>query len=281
MIREFIYKYYIDPVRYDQPYNIVETLTFALILIIALFLLARWLDRAGVKVDRRFVLATIPFVVFGGVLRVVEDSGVITSDLRFLVVTPLIYFVIFGICALTLVVSRELEVRGHIRDYVPWYAGTGAVCAAAAFLVLVVIGVGRGVFSLPVAGVILVLAALSTIAVLGMMQILLKWGYAADPLYRILVFGHMLDASATSYGIDIHPLHYMEQHVVGGTLIAATGTAFSMFPLKLLVLFPAVYILERFRNEGSSQLWHLIVLAMIVVGLAPGIRDMMRMVLYV
>ena len=135
--------------------------------------------------------------------------------------------------------------------------------------------------SLSVAGIILFLAVCTTVAVLGVMQFLLKWGYVTDPLYRILVFGHMLDASATSYGIDIHPLHYMEQHVVGGNLIAATGTAFSMFPLKLLVLFPAVYILERFRIEGSTQLWHLIVLAMIVVGLAPGIRDMMRMVLYV
>jgi uncharacterized membrane protein len=91
----------------------------------------------------------------------------------------------------------------------------------------------------------------------------------------------MLDASATSYGIDLHPLAYVEQHVVGSNLIAWTGTAFVMFPLKLLVLFPAIYILEMYRTESEPDLWHLILLAMIVVGLAPGIRDMIRMVLYV
>jgi uncharacterized membrane protein len=92
----------------------------------------------------------------------------------------------------------------------------------------------------------------------------------------------MLDASATSYGIDLHPaLRYVEQHVVGSNLIAWTNTAFVMFPLKLVVLFPAIYVLEMYRPEADPDFWHLVLLAMIVVGLAPGIRDMTRMVLYV
>jgi uncharacterized membrane protein len=109
----------------------------------------------------------------------------------------------------------------------------------------------------------------------------LKWDYASHILYKLLIFGHMLDASATSYGIDIHPVGYVEQHVVGAALIDATGTAFSMFLLKFAVIVPAVYVLEMYRREGSSDLWHLILLAMIVVGMAPGIRDLGRMVLYV
>jgi len=68
---------------------------------------------------------------------------------------------------------------------------------------------------------------------------------------------------------------------VGSNLIEATGTAFSMFLLKIVVIIPAIYILEQYRREGNPDLWHLILLAMIVVGMAPGIRDMVRMVLYV
>jgi uncharacterized membrane protein len=68
---------------------------------------------------------------------------------------------------------------------------------------------------------------------------------------------------------------------VGSSLIEWTGTAFVMFPLKLVVIIPGIWILERYRHEGSTDLWHLIVLAMIVVGLAPGIRDMVRMMFYV
>jgi uncharacterized membrane protein len=47
------------------------------------------------------------------------------------------------------------------------------------------------------------------------------------------------------------------------------------------VLFPGIYILELYRKEADPDFWHLVVLAMIIVGLAPGIRDMTRMVLYV
>jgi uncharacterized membrane protein len=107
------------------------------------------------------------------------------------------------------------------------------------------------------------------------------WKEAADPLFRTLIFAQMLDASATSIGIDLHPLHYVEVHVVGSTLIALTGTAFSMFLLKIAVVIPAIYVLAAYRKEGNPALWHLILLAMIVVGLAPGVRDTARMVLYV
>ncbi|NYT08154.1 MAG: DUF63 family protein, partial [Methanomicrobiales archaeon] len=42
-----------------------------------------------------------------------------------------------------------------------------------------------------------------------------------------------------------------------------------------------IWILQHYREESPETLWHLILLAMITVGLAPGVRDMVRMVLYV
>ncbi|MDD1665927.1 MAG: DUF63 family protein, partial [Methanomicrobiales archaeon] len=63
MISDFIYKYYIDPIRLGQPYNIVDTLTYAIILVISVYLVYRWLRRSGVALDEHFVLATIPYVV--------------------------------------------------------------------------------------------------------------------------------------------------------------------------------------------------------------------------
>jgi uncharacterized membrane protein len=114
------------------------------------------------------------------------------------------------------------------------------------------------------------------------MRYVLAWTYVNDPLYLTLLFGQLLDASATSYGIDFHPhVQYVEQHVVGSALIAWTHTAFVMFPLKLVVLFPAIYVMQMYRKEANPAFWHLVLLAMIVVGFAPGVRDMVRMVLYV
>lgn len=282
MVLEFIYKYYIDPIRYGQPYNVVDTTTYALVLLVAIYILYRWFSRSKtISIDGRFVLATLPYVVLGGLLRVVQDTGMITSDLQYLLITPLIYFLLFFFTAGVLVVASSIQKAGMVRDYIPVYSATGIVACLVAAAVLVSYGVEHTVVDAGVAAFIIGLGLLTTALVYAAMRYLLRWEYAADPLYLALIFGQMLDASATSFGIDLHPLEYVEVHVVGSNLIAWTGTAFSMFPLKLLVLFPGIYILERFRNEGSPVLWHLIVLAMITVGLAPGVRDMVRMMLYV
>lgn len=130
--------------------------------------------------------------------------------------------------------------------------------------------------------IILLMALTSSVLVWSCMRYVLSWEYVGDPLYIALIFGQMLDASATSYGLTFHPaVHYIEQHVVGSSLIQMTGTAFVMYPLKLVILFPAIYIMQLYRKEANPAFWYLVLLAMIVVGLAPGVRDMVRMVLYV
>ncbi|MDV2480624.1 DUF63 family protein [Methanoculleus sp. Wushi-C6] len=281
MIREFLYKYYIDPIRYGEAYTLVDTLTYALILIVAVYLVYRGLQRYRIAVDGELVLATLPFVVLGGLLRVVEDTGMITSDLRFLLITPLIFFTIFAIAAIALFTGKLAENAGLVARYSRVYGGAGIVACLLSGAALVWFGLTESTIALDVLAIILVLATVTSVAFWAFLVYVLKWDYASNILYKLLIFGHLLDASATSYGIDIHPIQYVEQHVVGGALIEATGTAFSMFLLKIAVLLPAIYVLELYRREGNSGLWHLILLAMIVVGMAPGIRGLMRMVLHV
>ncbi|HVN66235.1 MAG TPA: DUF63 family protein [Methanomicrobiales archaeon] len=281
MISDFIYKYYIDPIRLGQPYNVVDTLTYALILVISVYLVYRWLKRSGISLDGEFILATIPYVVLGGLLRVVEDTGMINSDLRYLLITPLIFFVVFFIAAGALVLSRALEKRHFVPRFLAFYGGAGAGLSVAVALLLGWFGLTRATIDLMVLGSILLIASVSSLAVMFLLERVLRWAYAADPLYRILVIGQMLDASATGYGIDFGPLPYQEVHVVGSALIRWTGTAFSLFPLKLAVVIPAIWVLEIYRRDGNREFANLVLLAMITVGLAPGVRDMVRMVLHV
>jgi uncharacterized membrane protein len=279
MIREFIYKYYIDPIESGGAYTLVDTLTYALILIVAVFLIYRWMQRAGLAFDRRLLFATLPWVVLGGMARVLEDAGMLPAPWRYLLITPLIFFVLFFFAVVVLYLCHRIlgDERG-IRTY-------GAIGLVSAVVVLALLlwhgaTVTRLDFGVP--AVILGIAAVTTLALWALLRYVFRWEYVQDRVYQVLIAGHMLDASATSYGIDLHPLGYVEQHVVGSSLIAATGTGFAMFPLKLLVLIPGIYILELYRREGSaSSFWYLILLAMIVVGLAPGVRDMMRMMLWI
>jgi uncharacterized membrane protein len=281
MISDFIYKYYIDPIRLGQPYTIVDTLTYAIILVLSAYLVYRWLQRSGVPLDEPFIIATIPYVVLGGLLRVVEDTGMIQSDLRFLLVTPLIFFVVFFITAVTLVLSRILEKKGIVPHALTFYGGIGTGASVLVAGILIWFGLTRAAIDLTVLVAILLLAAATSLAVMGLLQLVFRWEYARDPLFRLLIIGQMLDASATGYGIDFGPIPYQEVHVVGSALINWTGTAFSLFPLKLLVVIPAIYVLEMYRREGNREFANIVLLAMIVVGLAPGVRDMVRMVLHV
>ncbi|MGA2698268.1 MAG: DUF63 family protein [Methanoregula sp.] len=288
MISDFIYKYYIDPVKYGEPYNIVETLTYAIILIIGVYLLYRWfsnstwLSEHGIKLDSAFILATIPYVVLGGVLRVIQDAGMVTGDWQYLIVTPPIYFVLFFFVLGMIFLGGVLKKNGLIKNFLSFYAFIGCIAVFVISLILLSWGMVHGHVDLFILSVIPLMAITSTVLVWACMRYVLKWEYVSDPLFLVLIFGQMLDASATSYGLTFHPaVHYIEQHVVGSNLIQMTGTAFIMYPLKLVVLFPAIYIMQLYRKEANPAFWHLVLLAMIVVGLAPGVRDMVRMVLYV
>ena len=288
MISDFIYKYYIDPIRMGQPYNIVDTLTYAVILVLGVYLLYRWMSQStwlsdiGFKIDTGFILATLPYVFLGGVLRVVQDTGMIKGDLQFLLVTPLIYFVLFFYTITMLFLSRFITLQGLTKNFLTFYAFAGIISTFIVSLVLLAWGINNAHVDLFVLSIIPLMAITATLLVWACMRYVLRWKYVTDPLYLTLLFGQLLDASATSYGIDLHPsVRYIEQHVVGSGLIELTHTAFVMFPLKLVVLFPAIYIMELYRKEANPAFWHLVLLAMIVVGFAPGIRDMTRMVLYV
>ncbi|MFA6331520.1 MAG: DUF63 family protein [Methanoregula sp.] len=288
MISDFIYKYYIDPIRYGQAYNVVDTLTYAIILVACVYLLYRWLTTStwladiGFKIDATFILATLPYVVLGGLMRVIEDTGMITGDFKFLLITPLIYFVLFFYTVAILFLSRYLTLRGLTNNFLTFYFWAGTMTVVVAALVLVAWSTTHHGVDLSVLSAILLMGAVATTLVWAFMRYVCRWEYVRDPLYITLLFGQLLDASATSFGIELHPtLQYVEQHVVGSGLINLTGTAFVMYPLKLVVLFPAIYIMELYRKEANTAFWHLVLLAMIVVGFAPGIRDMVRMVLYV
>jgi uncharacterized membrane protein len=206
----------------------------------------------------------------------------ITSDWRFLLITPLIYFVLFFFTISMIYLARFLTLRGITTSFITVYALAGTIALVISSLILLAWSMTQNGVDLFVLAIIPLMAVTATAIVWAVMRYALGWTYASDPLYLTLLFGQLLDASATSYGIDFHPhVQYVEQHVVGSALIDLTGTAFVMFPLKLLVLFPAVYVMQMYRKEANPAFWHLVLLAMIVVGFAPGVRDMVRMVLYV
>ena len=108
------------------------------------------------------------------------------------------------------------------------------------------------------------------------MRLPLKWLNFLDKPYNLaILYFHMLDASSTYIGVDW--FGYYEKHVVPTLLIDLTGTALVMYPLKLLVLLPVLSILDKSMEEQSLR--NLTKLALIILGLAPAIRNTLRLTL--
>ena len=101
----------------------------------------------------------------------------------------------------------------------------------------------------------------------------------------LIIFSHFLDASATHRAIDFYG--YYEKHVLPRFFIELFGTAFVMFPLKALLVFLFIFVIDiyivKFMPEENDErfdyvvLFGLIKVVVIMVGLAPGLRDVFRL----
>ena len=109
-IGQFIDTYYIHPIVIStEGYNPVNTVTYAIILGISLFLALKILEILKIKIDERFVIATAPFIIIGASLRVILDVGLPQPPFSYWFITPPVYVLAFIIAATALLTCIALE----------------------------------------------------------------------------------------------------------------------------------------------------------------------------
>ncbi len=271
----FINRYYLDPIMQDSGYNPVNTLTWALILGVCVFGVAKLMDRLNIKVDEKFVVSIIPFILAGSSLRVIEDAGLFEPPLSYLLITPNIYFVVFCITLVCLLISKWLFSRGIIKDMHKIFAGFGGAWFVINIITLLLVEDVTRPFEL------LLIIFAGTLAS-GVVYLLIKWVnwiIVDDRLNIMIIYAHLLDASSTFVGVDL--LGYYEKHVVPAYLIELTGTAFVMYPLKLAIFIPVLFVLDsQFKgDEESESLRTFVKMVILILGLSPACRNTIRMAL--
>ncbi|MCS3923051.1 DUF63 family protein [Methanosalsum natronophilum] len=270
-INQFIFTYYIDPIVYDSGYNIVNTLTWAIILGISIFGIIKLLEKLKIIIDNKFILSLIPFIFAGASFRVVEDAGVIDPPYSYLLITPNIYLLVFIFTVASLVLCKGLESKGLIDNYRKLFISLGIIW----FILNIGILLSVATISFPTA--IVFVLAVSTI----LTYILMKASYAlgseilSPKLNIAIIWSHLLDASSTYFGVDF--LGYREKHVVPAYLIEITNTALVMFPLKIVSIMLIIYVLDKYINEPEDiELKNVVKLVIIILGLSPAIRNTLR-----
>lgn len=266
-LADWINRYYIYPIIYDTSYNPVDTVTWALVLGLSVFALVKLFRRFGLKMDERLVLCTLPYILAGGSLRVIEDAELAQPPLKYLLITPLIFFLVFLATVSCLLLCR----RALGEDFHRGYAALGLAWTALNLAALSTVGLKNAW----VLGAVFLLGTALT-AGLGGLRLHLPWmAFLDDRLNLLIIYAHMLDASSTYIGVDW--FSYYEKHVVPTFLIDLTGTAAVMFPLKLLILLPALKLIDRSLEDPSLR--NLIKLTLVVLGLAPAVRNTLRLAL--
>lgn len=261
----FVQKYYIDPIIYDTSYNPVDTITWAIILGLTIIGLIKLLGRVNILMDERLLISTLPYVLAGSSLRVIEDGNLVAAPWRYLLITPLIFFLVFLITAACLILTRKIwGEKFHTR-----YAAIGFLWT---FFNLAVLSTLEFKNTWVIAAVFL-MGSLLTGGILLCGRHLSPLKFLDGRFNQMIIYAHMLDASSTYFGVDW--FGYYEKHVVPTFLIDLTGSAAIMFPLKLAILLPVLYMIDKSMQEPSLR--NLTKLTLITLGLAPAIRNTLRL----
>ena len=178
---------------------------------------------------------------------VVEDAGIVAAPYKYLLITPLIYFVIFFVCVAALMLSVGLQRAVRINYYWP-FAMIGIAWSAINVWLLYT---NAESFNVSIFALILSVGIALSFFVYALAH-LLNFALLKDRVNALVLDGQLLDATATSFGLTFLP--YAEKHVLPNFLIGATGTAFVMYPLKLVVTIPVLFIMDQYLKGESKNL---------------------------
>jgi uncharacterized membrane protein len=292
-----------EPVAYPG-YTLVSEVGYVIVLLIALSGLIFLLHRLDVGSDRDLFYALLPFVFFGGALRVVEDvtdtagaETVFTYPLNTLIISPIIYFTVFAITLVALVASVGLDQRGVVDRYTRPLLGSGVAVLAITLAFLVWSAVapdGPGTFYPQVLVVTLVgstVAAGGTWWLIeryapginagtGRIGFVVIWGHAVDGVANVVGLDWMVALGAGVNLVPKHPVNRAIVEVTGSTLpasvLAITGDTWPFLVVKLVAATVVVWLFDETIFDENPRYAILLMVAILAVGLGPGTRDMLR-----
>ena len=265
----FLNEYFTNPLRYPDryaPYNVYNTIAFAVIALLAVWIIYKLLNRFGVKTDGKFYWAIIPFVFLGSFVRVLVDARVLPRSVDLLgwtvypFVTPVVYVLVFAVVIAALLLSIKLAGE----QWHGLFSKVGWLLSAVALLPLIPLFKNFWLF----AGIVGITAVVWYVARIAAK----KWKLSS--MDRLVVMAQGLDGAATFVGVQFGG--YSEQHVLGNAIFSAFGGPWAFLAIKVLFAFIVVWALRRELKENENQ-YAYVALLITIFGLAPGTRDALRL----
>ncbi len=238
---------------------------FAILLAILWFFSNVFFKR--IKFDNKFLLITAPYFVFGLALRMLADVGVVERS-QLWNITPGVHVVTLAIGVAAIGAGQLLERRYGVKYWkFPFVIGTVLALFTTYNLA---IHINHPVRILHPFG----LAAVITGAIYIVSGVSSTTAIFRSRGNIAIIFAHLLDGSATFIGIDFY--HFTEEHLLPDYLISLAGSALVMIPLKIVIVLPILYFVEKWRiEEGDDKIqeYYILKFVLFILGFGPGVRD--------
>ena len=254
VFQEFLNEHFLTPLcKYYTPVN---TITYGIILVLAVYGTYKLLQKLEIKIDKGFFIGVVPFIIYGGWTRALRDHelGIYTNALF---CTPFIYFFVFAIALGSLLLGVFLEKKTKFAYY--------KTMAAIAAMFLIYNIILTRISNLLGFGLILLLVGIWAAIFFGIHKFrpnLLSFENAG------IISAHLFDASSTFTALTY--FGYYEQHVLPTFLINIFGP-WIMFPLKIIVVWLVLNVLDKETKDIFFK--NFLKIVILILGLALGTRD--------
>jgi len=328
----FIWKYIVGPVVADatgkpvqhngvwayEGYTPVSEAIYGILMVLFIYLTYLFFEKKGIVVDFRFIILSLPFMLYGSTARVMEDAAIISPPLSYLFISPFIYlqigilfifsllyginfrgkkaFILLMVAAViiysllyifflsspyaihpaifALLSIAAIWIYGKSEGKLSAMAALGFLCLSSSALSLAMFAAGEKIF-LPILMAPLLAALLALLFYTPGVKFNIE--ILRDKINGMLIFGHMVDGITTYFAVA-NPfsweINYGEKHPLPDFLMKNFhGIGYPL--LKLLVILGVIYVV----NDLKENLKNTVKFFILFLGLSPGLRDVLRILL--
>jgi uncharacterized membrane protein len=255
-------------------YTVFNTVAYTLIL--AIFVLAIIKMFKKLEIDPiSIIYSIIPFIFLGSSTRALVDNGFYPKTV--FLITPGLYILVGLITIASFLFSIYLFNKMEI-DYRYTLVFLGLIFSLPNIILFSKLNFTAIIYVL----ITWIIASLIFMAI-AFLVLYVKNKNSHNAIEKILqhkinfsiLLAHLFDASTTYVAVEY--FNYSEQHVLPNAINQLFDTYLTLFPMKIIVIVAVLYIIDQYFEDQTVK--NLLKLTVFVLGLAPGLRNILTMAL--
>ena len=255
-------------------YTVFNTVVYTLILAIFVVAIIKMFKKLDIDPISIFY-AIIPFIFLGSSTRALVDNGFYPKTV--FLITPGLYILVGVITIASFLLSIYLFNKMEI-DYRYTLFFLGIIFSVPNIILFSKLNFISIIYVL----ITWIIASLIFMAI-AFLVLYIKNKNSHKAIEKILkhkinfsiVLAHLFDASTTYVAVEY--FNYSEQHVLPNALNQLFDTYLTLFPMKIIVIVAVLYIIDQYFEDQTIK--NLLKLTVFVLGLAPGLRNILTMAL--